>query len=289
MLRLISRNMKVFLRDKASVFFSFLSMIVIVMLYALFLGDMNVNGIKSSVGDVEGIRWLVDSWIMAGILVVNSITVSMGVFGTMVNDRAEKKLPGFLVTPIGRGKIVLGYLFSAWIIGVLLTMVSFLLIEVYIVVGGGYLLSWMATLKVLGLIVLNVFSGASILFFVAGFMTSANSFGALSTILGTMIGFVTGIYVPIGVLPDAVQAVIKFVPASHGTAMMRQVFMEDAAAKVFAGAPAGLKEEFYTAMGVTLSLDGTQISAPVMILVLIASGVLFLVLSALWMNRRKKQ
>jgi multidrug/hemolysin transport system permease protein len=62
-LALTKRHLKLFFRDKASVFFSLLSVIIIIALYVLFLGDM----ISGSMADTPGFRYVMDSWIMAGI------------------------------------------------------------------------------------------------------------------------------------------------------------------------------------------------------------------------------
>src|SRR5690554_5326156 len=105
------RNIKVYLRDPVGVFFSFLSMLIILGLYILFLGDVSVNNMPLEIPNVseQNIRFLVDSWIMAGILIVNSITIPLGVFGIMVQDRARKTIDGFLVAPVKRWKLIMGY------------------------------------------------------------------------------------------------------------------------------------------------------------------------------------
>ena len=80
------RNLKVFFKDKSSVFFSLLAVFIIIGLYALFLGDVWT----SSMSDIAGIRFLMDSWIMAGLLAVTSVTTTMGAYGIMVQDREKK-------------------------------------------------------------------------------------------------------------------------------------------------------------------------------------------------------
>ena len=57
---------------------------------------------------------------------------------------------------------------------------------------------------------------------------SANAFGTLSSLIGTLIGFLTGVYVPIGNLPEFIQNVIKIFPISHAAAALRQVMMAEA-------------------------------------------------------------
>lgn len=286
--QLAKRNTKVYLRDRTAVFFSLLSMFIIIGLYAFFLGDTNVSAIKGMVTEnVEGIRFLVDSWIMAGILVVNSITVTLGVFGIMIEDEYKKRLSGFLVSPISRGKLVTSYLIAAWIVGFVMCLISLALAELYIVASGGAFLTLMQLLQVIGLIAVNVFSSSCLVFLLATFVHTSGGFATLSTILGTVIGFLTGIYIPIGILPAAVQNFIKFVPASHGTALMRQVFATEPLAKVFAGAPADVLQHFRAMYGITLQAGGKDLPAGIMMLVLAGSGVLFLLLSIIKLQHKK--
>lgn len=86
MIGFTKRNLKVFFKDKTSVFFSLLSVFIIIGLYMLFLGDVWV----SSFDGLEGVRYLMDSWIIAGLLTVTSVTTAMGAFGIMVEDRTKK-------------------------------------------------------------------------------------------------------------------------------------------------------------------------------------------------------
>ena len=61
--QLTLRNMKIFLRNKSEVFFSFLSVFIILGLYVLFLGDVQVRNIQSIVGqDFPEIEALVYAW-----------------------------------------------------------------------------------------------------------------------------------------------------------------------------------------------------------------------------------
>ena len=85
------RNLKVFFRDRSSVFFSLLAVFIIIALYAVFLGDTITGGME----DVDGIDFLMNSWIIAGILAVISMTSTLGAFGIMVEDRAKKIVKDF--------------------------------------------------------------------------------------------------------------------------------------------------------------------------------------------------
>ena len=75
-LALSKRNLRLFVRDKALVFFSFLSVIIILGLYVLFLGEIQVNNIKQSIGmDLPEIDALVYAWMLPGLIAVASMTL----------------------------------------------------------------------------------------------------------------------------------------------------------------------------------------------------------------------
>ena len=82
---LIKRNLLIFFRQKSSVFFSLLGVFIIIGLYALFLGDLMVKGMTG----LKGSRFLMDSWIIAGILAVTPVTTSLGAMATMVEDKKQ--------------------------------------------------------------------------------------------------------------------------------------------------------------------------------------------------------
>lgn len=211
MINFTVRNLKVFFKDKTSVFFSLLAVFIIIGLYALFLGDAWTG----SFGDMPGVRYLMDSWIIAGLLAITSLTTTMGAFGIMVDDKVRKINKDFMSSPLKRSSIAGGYIFSAYIIGIIMSIAALLLSEIYIISNGGELLGGIVLLKVFTLILLATFTNTSIVLFLVSFFRSANAFTTASTVIGTMIGFLTGIYLPIGQLPGGVQWAIKLFPVSH--------------------------------------------------------------------------
>ncbi len=229
------RNLLVFFKDRTAVFFSLLSIFIIIGLYALFLGDVWVNSFHG----MSGVRYLMDSWIMAGLLAVSSITTTMGAFSIMVDDKVRKIDKDIASSPLKRSSITGGYVFSAFIIGVIMSFITLILAEIYVLLNGGELMTFSTLCKVAVLILLSAFTNTSVVYFLVSFFKSSSAFATASTIIGTLIGFLTGIYLPVGQLPTAVQWVVKVFPASHSAALFRQVMMADPLAKTFVGVPAG--------------------------------------------------
>jgi multidrug/hemolysin transport system permease protein len=286
-LKLAGRNIKVFLRDRTSVFFSFLSVLIIILLYVLFLGDTMVRSLQDYVPDPNVARFFADTWIMAGVLVANAVTTTLGALEVLVNDEDRGINRDFLVAPVKRWQLVAGYILSAWVIGIFIGAFIFVISQGYIVMRGGELISAINALKVLGLIVVNVLAFSSFNFLVVSFFKSNASFSTFSTLVGTMIGFVTGVYVPIGILPNFIQSLILLVPATHGASVMRQLYMARSMELAFAGAPADVVSEFSQIYGITLHLGGKPIEIPVMLIFIFASGVLFFGLSVARLLHKK--
>lgn len=286
-INLIKRNLKLFFRDKVSVFFSLLSVLIIIGLYVLFLGNMMVGDLEDLLG--SNARFTIDTWVMAGILSVVSLTTTMGAFHTMIEDKMKKISKDFLSAPLKRSQIVGGYVISSYIIGVIMSIAALVLAEIYIIANGGKLLEITTLVKLLGVMLLSVFTGSAIVFFIVSFFKSSAAFSTTSTIIGTLIGFLTGIYIPIGSLPPAIQTVIKVFPISHAASLYRQIMMEAPMSKSFANAPAEVISGFKESMGVIFSFGGKELSPLVNILVLVATGIIFLILSIVTISIKKKQ
>ncbi len=279
----IKRNVKLYFRDKSAVFFSLLAVFIIIGLYALFLGDVWLGELPQ----MDGARFLMDSWLIAGLLAVTSVTTTLGAFGIMVEDKTKKIAKDFYSAPIKRSRITAGYLLSVFIIGVIMSVVALVLSEVYVILNGGELLGALAALKVFGVILLATLSNTALMCFVVSFFKSQNAYTTASTIIGTLIGFIAGIYLPIGNLPEAVQTVVKVFPVSHAASLMRQTVMSAPIDASFAGAPQQALDRFNSMMGVSYQFGDFTVTPLMSIAFLIVTGLLFYGLAM--MNMAKKR
>ncbi len=278
---LVKRNLKLYFRDKASIFFSMLGVLLIILVYVLFLGNM-VSGIADSFSDGNS-RFFMDSWIMAGVIASTTMTTALAGFGTMIDDRAKKIVYDFHSSPIPRSTLVLSYILSSVTVALIMSLLTLALAQGYIVIYGGQFLSFRAFAQVLGLIVLSVAASSSFVFFLVAFIKSQNAFGTLSSLIGTLIGFLTGIYVPIGNLPTAIQWIIKVFPVSHAAAAIRQTMMNEAVAMEY------VPDSVKLFMGLEFQYGDYTLPLLGNILVLVATLVLFFSLSVLIMKKYKEK
>lgn len=281
----IERNLKLFFRDRLAVFFSLMSVFIIIGLYALFLGDVWMN---DSMKELKNAQALMNSWLVSGLLTVTSMTTTMGAFGIMIDDKVQKINKDFDSSPIRRSSITGGYIGSSFLIGVIMSLVMAVVAEIYIVHSGGEWLTPMACIKVFLLILLTSLTNTSLVCFVVSFFKSHSAFSTASSILGTLIGFLTGIYLPIGTLPESVQTVIKAFPVSHGASLFRQVLMEVPMGNSFDGIPPIYLEEFKEYLGVSFRIGGHEVTPAVSVVILLCTAVVFYSLSLFNMLRRNR-
>lgn len=282
MITLTCRNLKLFFRDKASVFFSLLSVFIVIALYVLFLGD---NMIKDT-GNVPDAKLLIVSWLMAGMLGVASITTTMGSFGIMVQDRDRKILKDFSVSPIKRYNLVGGYVLSSIIVGILISFVVLIISQMYILYIGGNLFSIVSFLKIVALIITTVTASSSMVFFIISFIKSQSAFSTASAVIGTLVGFLTGTYIPIGVLPESVGLFIKLFPPSHGIMMLRQLFTEEAIKVSFKNAPIEVIESFNYNMGIDFKFGDLKVTALMSLVFLFVTSIIFFSMAVMNLSRK---
>ena len=284
---LTKRNLLLFFRDKATVFFSFLSVIIILGLYILFLSDLQVQSVEEVVGKIEGIKPLVNSWVMAGLIAVSTVTLSLGALGVVVADRENNAMNDFLVAPIKREQVFLSYLLSSIIIAMIISLTLFVIAEIYIASSGGTVLTIIPMLKVIGIIALCVLSSSLLMLFVISFLKSEQSVGVLGTIVGTMIGFLTGAYIPMGIMPKGVQIVSNVIPVSQGASLLRKIFLEKPLNDVFTDSKA--LSEYSKMQGIDLYFGNFKLSPSFMICMIILSIIVFSSLNIIRFKRMKNK
>jgi len=282
MINFASRNLKLYFRQKSAVFASLLGIFIIVVLYALFLGDM------VAMDGVNNAKELVDTWMIAGLVAITPFTTAFGALGAMVNDKAGGQLRDFYASPVSRVRIVGGYVISGLAVGLLLSLVALALGEIYIVLRGGSLLGWEDMLCLLGAILLSVTLSGTFGFLIVCFISTTNTYMVVSIIIGSMTGFLTGMYVPVGSLGGGVQWLVKLFPITHTSAIIRQIMCHRVIEDSFAGAEL-YAAEYREAMGITLTFGDYVMPLWLHCVIAAVLSVIFFALASLKVSREKRR
>lgn len=285
LLTLTSRNLKQYLRDKWAVIFSLMSMFIVILLMFLFLGDANTDGItdllshfpgRDADADAKNAGLLVLAWTCAGIISINAVTVTMSCLSYMIKDRESGRLAAIYTAPLSRLTIAASYILSAWLASVIVCVLTLAVAEIYCVISGMAPFSVGSHLRLLGMIAANSFTYAALMYLVAAAVKSQGAWGGIGTVISTLVGFLGGIYFPVGQLSAPIAAVMKCTPVLYGAALFREKMTREILGETFRGIPAEVVEEFREVMGISLSIQGHKLSGWEEIAVLLVCGVLFL-------------
>ena len=292
-----SRNLKQYLRDKSAIFFSLLSMFIVIVLMFFFLGDANVDGITSLLAsfpgrdpekDKENAKLLVLAWTCAGMVSINAVTVTQASLSYMIKDRESSKLGSIYTAPVSRLTIAAGYVLAAWISSVIICSLTLIITEIYCIAQGMAAFSFVSHLKLLGFIAANSFTYATLMYLVAAIVKSSGAWGGLGTIIGTLVGFLGGIYFPIGQLSEGIAGMMKCTPVIYGAALFRKEMTATMLEQTFEGVPTEVVTEFNRVMGSELTIGDHVLGAPEELAVLLISGAVFLIAGAAVVRFGKK-
>ena len=284
---LTKRMILLFFRDKMNVFFSLLATLIIIMLYVLFLGNMIRQTLESAMGFSSDLIGLAAASVMlSGMIAVTSTSACMGALGVAVADRQDAG-KDFHTSPLARWKISLGYITGAGIVGLLMTLIALVLVTAYLLTQGGSLPTLTGMGQLFITVILSSLCANSMMYFVIMFIKTENAYSSFVSVTSTLMGFVMGIYIPIGVFPESIQWVSKLFPMSHAAAMFRQVIADSELSRLFEGAPPEHLEEFRILYGVVYDFGGYISNFWFSTFALILYSFIFFTLSVITMRFRK--
>lgn len=288
------RNLKIFLKDKANIFFALLSPLIVLGLYILFLGRIQTDGLLSALqemgvsGGEKEIRSFADCWMLSGVMASACITVPLCACGVMVQDRNRGIRADLAASPVPGWMPPAAYFFSVVAAGLIIGFAVLVICLVWLAATGSWFLSVTDVLVLLGTLVLSVLSSSTLLVFVVGFLRTEGAFTGLNVILGTVIGFLIGAYMPLSVFPTGVQYVTLFVPGSYSAGIFRNYFMNGALDNIAQNISPAFADALASQYALKLNFFGTDMPAWVMAIVLGATVLLFAVANLLAAKFRKK-
>jgi multidrug/hemolysin transport system permease protein len=256
----------------------------------IFLAKMQTDSITERAGDIiepNAIRYLVHSWILAGLLSVTTITSVLGGFGGMVVDRERSIIMDFKSSPLKAWVYPFAHIAAAVLIGVIISTIPLIIYPVCIYIITGYALTVTQLLQGFGLVVVSSLVNSFVMGFICSFFGTTGAFASASIVVGTVIGFVNGLYVPVGILNPTVQNVLAAFPSANIAAVFRDVLAGRALDVCFEGVPSVFTDEYVSIYGFVLKFFDKEIPYSFSIVYAAVIGVVALCLMVL--NLRKKR
>ncbi len=295
---LIKRDTKLFFKDKAMFFTSMVTPLILLLLYATFLGKVYRDSFVSILSGLnlsleipdKLIDGCVGGQLMSSLLAVCCVTVAFCSNMLMVNDKVNGSIKDLTITPVKPWVMSVAYYIAAAFSTLIVCFVAAAVCMVYLAVVGWYM-SFSDILLLLLDVFLLVMFGTAFSSIISIFLSSQGQISAVGTIISAGYGFICGAYMPISQFSEGLQKVIAFLPGTHGTALLRSHAMNGAFNEMAdLGVPTAVVTDIKNSLDGSVKLFGEYVGESVMYGVLGGSvAVLILVYIFIHYLRSKRK
>ena len=253
---LVSRNRKLFFKDKGMLFSSMITPAILIVLYATFLANVYKDSFVSATKDMidlpdKIINGTVAAQLAAALLAVSCVTVTFCVNLTMVQDRASGARKDFDVSPVSKTKIYIGYFLSTVLNSLMVNGTALALCLLYILKMGWYMSVSDVIFIILDMILLVLF-GSTLSSIVSYPLKTQGQLSAVGTIVSAGYGFVCGAYMPISNFSSGLQKALSYLPGTYGTSLVKNHMLNGVYKEM---ADTGLPSEAVTVIRNTLDCN----------------------------------
>ena len=253
---LVSRNRKLFFKDKGMLFSSMITPVILIVLYATFLANVYKDSYVSATKDMidlsdKIINGTVAAQLAAALLAVSCVTVTFCVNLTMVQDRASGARKDFDVSPVSKTKIYIGYFLSTVLNSLMVNGTALALCLLYILKMGWYMSVSDVIFVILDMILLVLF-GSTLSSIVSYPLKTQGQLSAVGTIVSAGYGFVCGAYMPISNFSSGLQKALSYLPGTYGTSLVKNHMLNGVYKEM---ADTGLPSEAVTVIRNTLDCN----------------------------------
>lgn len=260
----IGRNIRVFFKDKGLVFTSLISPLVILILYILFLHGVMRDSVLSGLGGFELDDVLINGFVagyeVSSILAVSGVTVAFVANITMVDDRLSGARNDFLITPVNRAALVLGYYLATAAVTIAICYAAMFAGFIYIAALGWKIAAADVFCTMVDVLLTCLF-GTALSSVVCTFLRSRGAITAVSTIVSFSYGFICGAYYPISQFADGMANTVMCLPGTYFTGLLHNHLM-GAYGQVFldAGLPSPAVTGIFDGLDVNMYFFGDLVS-----------------------------
>jgi len=251
------RNIKIFARNRVQLVFT-----IIMPFFFLF--------VFSSVFKNQNIENPVN-YMLAGIVITTVFQTSLTVATSTIEDIVSGFMKEVLVSPVKRIQIATGQLLSAATIA---TMQGIIILFIGYFIGLKFT-SWITPFAVIGVMIVVglVFSGLGL--YIATLVKNSQTFQVVITAITMPLTFLCGAYIPLSMLPKALQYIAYLNPMTYTTAFFRTIILEKTS----------LTTDQLVAEQLAFKIGGFVITPPISMVIVIIFGLIFLLLSTYVFSR----
>lgn len=296
LLILIKRNIKLFFKDKGMFFTSLITPLILLVLYATFLGNVYRDSFMSGIPEyiklsdnvVDG---LVGGQLISSILAVSCITVAFCSNFLMVQDKASGTIKDFNISPVKPSLMSLSYYFATLISTLLICFIAMGGCLIYIACVGWYFTFSDILFLILDVFVLVLF-GTALSSLINFFLSTQGQISAVGAIISSCYGFICGAYMPISSFGSGLQKVISFLPGTYGTSLVRNHSLNGVLEKLHEdGVPFEVVDSLRSTLDCNIFFFDNKVEISTMYLILIGFTLallgIYILLTYLKINKKR--
>ena len=245
------RGLKAFIRNRTGLIFSLAFPFFFVYVFgAIFKNDFIENPI---------------AYMLSGVIITTVFESSLNLASSTVDDMVSGFMKEVLVSPAKRIAVAMGKLLSAATVA---TIQGVLILIIGLFIGIKFT-TWTTPIFILFAMIFVGLAFSGVGLFLATIVRSGQTFQIVKTAISMPLTFVSGAYIPISMLPDALKYVAYINPMTYATAFFRMVVLE----KTNLSTAELVKE------GMAIDINGFIVTPIMSFTIIVAIGLLFLILA----------
>ena len=236
-LTLTKRHLKMILSNKIRMFYTLMVPIIILVIYIIFLRDMELNAVKVELLNrgidtnnaelMKHICLVVDAWMLSGIVSISSITISLQTNSLIVEDKENGINKDFVSSPINKNILIASYFVYNFIITLVLSFLVLITSFIFLAAYGEMYLGFTDTIMMFGTVFLTTIPTTLLTVFICIFIKTEPVLASVIAIFSAAIGFLTGAYMPISLLAKPIQYLCAFIPGTYTCSLIRFSFLNN--------------------------------------------------------------
>lgn len=223
---LLVRNLNLFRKNWKNVLLCFFAIAIVFGLYAIFLRDFMIQSVSGFGLELGEVKEFTDRMMTSGLLVVVNTTTCFGIIQLCIHDLEAGILRDYMVAPIGKSQLLLGYWLTSIIVSFLYTCIAWFGIQLFLHqrYETTFTLNQIATLLLL--ILISSIINSELLFCMITVIKDTTTFSTFGNLYGMLAGFLAGTYLPYDLYPQRLKEILFFYPPTQLTSLIRQVSLQ---------------------------------------------------------------
>lgn len=228
---LTKRNLLIYFKDKAAIFFSMLTPLIVFTLYILFLRGTIVDGLNEASSMLNGLITkenldaIANGLLLSGVMGSALITVPYSTLTTIIKDRENKIDYDISATPMSRVQIILSYFTASAICAFIMTTIVMTAGLIILMSNYEMYLETTDILKLIGINGLGSICSTAVFMLIMIFMKSSSTSSSFFGLLSAASGFVIGAYIPLHQFSETVQTICNIFPQTGITCLIRNTIL----------------------------------------------------------------